>query len=89
MLKRGVRNWHVYDVNCDCAAYTWAWMRPVASGKFRRCIYCGRQLGDMQLSRYRLVRAKTQQEAMQKAHDISAQTDQLLDEIDLIWHGGG
>lgn len=82
MPKREIRNWHVYDVNCDCAAYTWAWMRPVASGKFRRCIYCGRQLGDMQLSRYRLVRAKTQQEAMRAP---LATADQPVKAFDLLY----
>lgn len=81
MPKREIRNWHVYDVNCDCAAYTLAWMRPVASGKFRRCIYCGRQLGDMQLSRYRLVRAKTQQEAIQARLAIADQLVKLFDPV--------
>lgn len=63
---KGERNWHCHDVNCDCASFLWAWMLPVQSGKFRRCPYCNRQLGDMSLRRYRLVRARSFSEALVK-----------------------
>lgn len=92
MPKCSIRNWHVYDVNCDCAAYTWAWMRPVQSGRFRRCIYCGHQLGDMQIGRYRLVRAKTEIEALQKARVMADQLAKFPDAAcgrgELFWFVG-
>ena len=61
------RTWHVCHVNCDCCSYEHAWMRLVQSGKFRRCIYCGRQLGNMQLGHYRKVKAASEWEAIRMA----------------------
>ena len=57
--------WHVYHVNCgDCkASFNHAWRRKEYK-HFRRCPWCGRQLGFMDLMFLKTVKATTQIEAI-------------------------
>lgn len=47
-----VRRWHVVHVNCDCAAYNHAMLRPPGcrgTAAQMRCIHCKKGLGDMEV----------------------------------------
>lgn len=80
-----LRTYYVWAVNCDCASYTHAWLRPVQPGKFRRCIYCGRQLGDMQLNRYQEIQAGSYDEAIKVYNATSTKCRRLgCDEHDVV-----
>ena len=60
--------WPVH-INCDCASYDWARRRPLRSGEWMRCLYCHRRLGDMEITHYPKVRARTTGEAWAIAKD--------------------
>lgn len=42
------RYYWVLDINCDCAAYTWA-RSPVRNNTFPKCLYCRKSLGPMSI----------------------------------------
>ena len=61
--------WPIH-VNCDCASYDWARRRAPRNGEWIRCMYCHRQLGDMEIIYYPKVRAYTVGEAWEMAKKL-------------------
>lgn len=59
--------WHVYHINCDCAAYNEARRYPSRARLGIRCSLCYRILGPMQYDKYGVVDAETAGEAVRKA----------------------
>lgn len=43
------RWFYLAHVNCDCASYDHAWLRPFHSGEWPHCILCKKKLGDMEI----------------------------------------
>lgn len=70
MLFMKKRLWHIFRINCDCAAFHDARQRMSDPMKFMRCKLCGAKLGDMQVEFLGSVRENTEMEAIQKIREI-------------------
>lgn len=46
------RWYYLAHINCDCCSYDHAWLRQTHKGEFRRCIFCKKRLGDMEITYY-------------------------------------
>lgn len=63
-MNERLRKFHIFHINCDCASYYDARQRMPNSMRFMRCIYCKKQLGDMQIMFKGTVHAESDREAI-------------------------
>jgi hypothetical protein len=71
--------WHIYRINCDCAAFFDARRRQPDPYKFMRCRLCGKKLGDMQVQFKETVEAETESEAISKVRSHLRRREESVD----------